>query len=91
MNGGAGNDTFVFAAGFGNDVINGFDANPAGGGQDLIDLTAYHLTAATFASAVTIADMGADMLITIGTATIRLAGVSGTGVNAVTIDDFRLI
>ena len=91
MNGGAGNDTFVFAAGFGNDVINGFDANPAGGGQDLIDLTAYHLTAATFASAVTIADMGADMLITIGTDTIRLAGVSGTGVNAVTIDDFRLI
>ena len=33
MNGGAGNDTFVFGRGFGSDVINGFDAN-ATGGQD---------------------------------------------------------
>ncbi|HEU4377500.1 MAG TPA: peroxidase family protein [Hyphomicrobiaceae bacterium] len=90
MNGGTGNDTFVFAAGFGNDVINGFDANPSNGGQDLIDLTAYHLTAATFASTVNIADVGADILITIGTDTIRLAGVSGTGVNAVTQQDFIL-
>ncbi len=37
MNGNAGNDTFVFADGFGNDTINGFDAN-ATGGQDWLDI-----------------------------------------------------
>jgi hypothetical protein len=31
MNGGNGSDTFVFAPGFGDDVIRGLDANPAGG------------------------------------------------------------
>jgi hypothetical protein len=40
MNGGAGNDTFVFASGFGNDRIQGFDANPADG-QDLLDVSAH--------------------------------------------------
>ncbi|MCK7481286.1 MAG: hypothetical protein M0C28_31950 [Candidatus Moduliflexus flocculans] len=44
MNGGAGNDIFVFAAGFGNDQIAGFDANLAGGGQDLLDISALGLT-----------------------------------------------
>ena len=38
MNGGAGNDTFVFGPGFGADTINGFDANPTGG-QDLLDIS----------------------------------------------------
>jgi len=36
--GGPRNDTFRFAAGFGNDIIAGFDANPGGGGQDLLDI-----------------------------------------------------
>ena len=40
MNGGAGNDIFVFAAGFGNDKITTFDANADGGGQDRIDISA---------------------------------------------------
>ena len=38
---GAGFDTLVFAPGFGNDTVTGFDAN-ATGGQDLIDITAYN-------------------------------------------------
>ena len=54
MNGGAGNDIFVFAPGFGNDTIAGFDANAAGGGQDLLDISALGITAATFAAEVTI-------------------------------------
>ena len=53
MNGGAGNDIFVFAAGFGNDTITGFDAN-ATGGQDLLNIAALGITAATFATLVTI-------------------------------------
>src|SRR5262249_15754818 len=48
MDGGAGNDTFVFGPGFGADVINGFDANPAGTGQDLLDLRSAGITAANF-------------------------------------------
>ena len=48
------------------------------------------ITALTFAN-VTITDLGADMLVTIGTNSIMLAGVNGVGANAITIDDFRLI
>lgn len=90
MNGGAGNDFFVFAPGFGNDVVNGFDANPAGG-QDLLDISAYGFTAASFAANVTIADLGADTLVTIGDDTILLNGVNGVGANIITIQDFLLV
>ena len=44
--GGAGNDVFKFLAGFGQDTITDFDANPAGG-QDLMDISALGITAAT--------------------------------------------
>ncbi len=64
MNGDAGNDVFIFAAGFGNDRINGFDANPTGG-QDLLDISAFGVTSANFAARVTIADVGANTLVTI--------------------------
>ena len=43
MNGNAGLDTFVFADGFGNDTIRGFDANVIGG-QDLLDIWAFGIT-----------------------------------------------
>ena len=51
INGGPGPDTFVFKPGFGNDRITGFDANPSGG-QDLIELSGFDITADTFADHV---------------------------------------
>ena len=53
MNGGVGLDRFTFAAAFGADTIAGFDAN-ATGGQDLLDISGLGITAATFATDVTI-------------------------------------
>jgi Ca2+-binding RTX toxin-like protein len=87
MNGGKGTDTFVFAPGFGNDVILGFDANP-NGGQDMLDLTALGIT--DFASQVSIAVVSGDTLITIGEDSIRLVGVNGVGANAITLSDFHI-
>jgi Ca2+-binding RTX toxin-like protein len=108
--GGAGGDTFNLgsgtgnddvirytATGFGNDVVNGFDAN-TNGGQDRIDLSALGLTSANFAARVTIADIEDgtvdDTLITVRDAsnavmgTIRLEEVEAT--NGVTSADFIL-
>jgi Ca2+-binding RTX toxin-like protein len=90
MNGGAGNDIFVFAAGFGNDQIAGFDGNPAGGGQDLLDISEYALTAATFAASVTITDLGNDTQVAIGADSFVLVGVNGVGANSITPADFLL-
>ncbi|WP_223467218.1 calcium-binding protein, partial [Pseudomonas sp. GL-RE-26] len=66
MSGGViGNDTFVFAAaGFGNDTILNFGANPAG--QDLLNITALGINSATFAANVTITANGADTVVAIG-------------------------
>ena len=88
MTGGAGQDAFVFGPGFGNDRITDFDANPAGG-QDILDVSGLGITAALFASRVTIADVGADTLVTVdGTGSIRLAGVGNAA--TVTQQDFLL-
>ena len=45
--------------------------------------------AAEFGANVSITDIGSDILITIGADTITLAGVSGTGANGISIDDFK--
>ncbi len=90
LNGGAGNDTFVFAPGFGNDVIMGFDANPTNG-QDLLDISALGITAETFDESVSISSFGFITVISIGDENIvTLAGVSGSGTNAITQQDFIL-
>ena len=88
LNGGAGNDTFVFAPGFGRDTIVGFDANPANGGQDVLDLAAFGIT--NFNAQIVISDLGNDTLVRIGTDTITLLGVNGIGQNLVTAADFHL-
>ena len=75
----SGTDTFVFAPGFGADVINGFDANPTGG-QDLLDISILGITSGNFAASVTIVDLGSDMQVTIGGNTITLdRGQRGRG------------
>jgi len=89
MDGGAGDDIFVFDTDYGVDTIVGFDANP-GGGQDLINLAAFGITAADFGSRVTITDTGNDTVIHIGVGeAITLLGVNGTGANIITINDFQ--
>ena len=90
LTGGSGNDNFVFAPNFGRDTVAGFDYNP-GGGQDLLDISAFGITAATFANRVTLADPGSDIVITIdGNANqvITLEGVPSTG--NITAADFIL-
>jgi Ca2+-binding RTX toxin-like protein len=90
MSGGTGNDVFVFHSGFGNDVITDFDANPTGG-QDLLDISAYALTAATFAAHVSIVASSGNTLITIdGTDHFTLVGVNGVVPNLITSQDFIL-
>ncbi|WP_223511138.1 peroxidase family protein [Pseudomonas sp. GL-B-19] len=86
--GGIGNDTFVFSAGFGNDLIIGFETNPIGGGQDRLNIAAFNITAADFAGSVNVADAGADTVVTIGNDTIRLVGVADA--TTVTATDFIL-
>jgi len=87
MTSGAGNDIFVFAPGFGNDVITDFDADPAGG-QDLLDISALNITSVTFAASVTIADQGDNLLISIGADSIQLVNVADPA--AITQADFIL-
>ncbi|MFC5708257.1 peroxidase family protein [Aeromonas eucrenophila] len=88
MDASSGNDIFLFAAGFGTDRITGFDVNAAGG-QDRINIAALNITAATFASRVTIIDAGADTLLNFGGAdSIRLVGVADA--TTVTATDFLL-
>ena len=92
MTGGTGNDMFVFHAGFGNDVITDFDANPTGG-QDLLDLSAYlpDIDAGNFVAHVSIAVSAGNTVVTIdGTQHITLTGVTGVGANIITTQDFIL-
>jgi VCBS repeat-containing protein len=84
LNGGAGNgggnDVFAFAAGFGNDTIQNFDAI-ATGGQELLDISALGINAGNFAANVTIAAQGANTLVTIGANSMVLVGVAVANVD----------
>ncbi|WP_028626486.1 peroxidase family protein [Metapseudomonas resinovorans] len=87
LGGGGGNDVFQFGAGFGQDQILDFDANPAGG-QDRMDIAGLGITAATFAANVSIADLGANTQVTLGANSITLVGVADA--TTVTQADFVL-
>jgi Ca2+-binding RTX toxin-like protein len=90
LNGAAGSDVFVFAPGFGKDTISGFDFTPAGG-QDLLDISAFGITSASFASRVVLADLGADIKVTIdGDANQTIALVNAQLVSNITQSDFIL-
>jgi Ca2+-binding RTX toxin-like protein len=96
LTGGLGNDTFVFQPGFGIDRIVDFDADPGLDGQDLMDISAFGITAATFNASVGLAlgnfdaVAGLDTLVSIGGQSITLSGVTGVGANAITAADFIL-
>jgi Ca2+-binding RTX toxin-like protein len=83
-----GNDHLRLGAGFGADSVNGFDAN-AGGGQDLIDVTALGIRASTFSGSVTIGlSPAGGVLVTIGANSVRLIGLTNPA--TVTAADFIL-
>jgi len=83
LRGGGGTDTFTFAGAFGADTIADFDANAAGG-QDQIDLRGMGLTFANISHTA-----GANTVITVpGHGTIRLSGVNGSAIAA---DDFIFV
>jgi Ca2+-binding RTX toxin-like protein len=88
MSGGTGNDIFRFFNGFGQDVINGFDANPANG-QDLLNISPLGITAGNFGANVLISDDAGNTLISFTgiTDTITLVGVNAA---TVTQQDFIL-
>jgi len=89
MTGGTGNDIFMFGSGFGLDRITGFDANPAGGGQDLLDISALGINAGTFAGSVSVATVAGSAVISFTgtTDTITLVGVTAPNI---TQQDFVL-
>ena len=76
--------------------ITGFDANPAGGGQDLLDVIAYGFNATTFGTGVVIttgnfdAAAGIDTRVTIGADVILLSDDGANAANSITIADFLL-
>jgi Ca2+-binding RTX toxin-like protein len=100
MNGGSSNDVFVFADDFGNDTINGFDANAAGG-QDRLNIATLAIQLgisdeASFAANATIQDLGNNTLVSfgapgaLGTDSILFVGVNGVGANTITFADFDI-
>ena len=78
MYGTGGNVLFVFNPGFGNDVINDFDAAGGTGAQDFLDLTGFtgvdDITAINFTSHVHISTVGSVVTVTVddGTGTPQL-------------------
>jgi Ca2+-binding RTX toxin-like protein len=81
MNGGAGRDTFVFGHDFGNDTIVRFE------GKDHLDISQLGITAADFASNVTIADLGNDTRVSIGEDSILLQGATVTQAHFLLAED----
>jgi Ca2+-binding RTX toxin-like protein len=99
LTGGAGNDTLI--GGAGNDVfvleplafdntITDFNANPAGGGQDLLNIAALGITAATFATAVNITAEATGTMIDFGDPAVAQFHLVGVNAAAITAADFIL-
>ena len=84
LTGGSGNDRFVFASGFGSDTISDFTAGD--GSDDTLDFSAYgYTTYAQIQTNISMADVGGNAVLTLGSDTITLTGVS---VSSLDVDDF---
>lgn len=70
LTGGTNSDVFWVQAGGGQDVVTDYQD-----GSDLFNISAFHLTRAQFAAQVQIVDTAAGTLITVGDATMLVAGV----------------
>ncbi|MBR1266089.1 hypothetical protein JQ629_01040 [Bradyrhizobium sp. AUGA SZCCT0222] len=88
-----GNDVLIYnSAGFGNDIVNNFDAN-ATGGQDLINLSALGITAANLATRVIATQVGANVVLNVRDASLATIGtiqVNNTTVAAIDATDYIL-
>jgi len=81
---GSGDDRFVFASGFGSDTISDFTAGD--GSDDTLDFSAYgYTTYAQIQANISMADVSGNAVLTLGSATITLTGVS---VASLDVDDF---
>jgi Ca2+-binding RTX toxin-like protein len=89
MSGGAQSDMFEFFSGFGHDRITDFVSEGAFQDHDFLNLANLGITAADFASSVSIAASGADTLVTVGADSILLVGVAPATITAA--DDFFLL
>jgi Ca2+-binding RTX toxin-like protein len=79
--GGAGADVFVFAPGDGKDTVQDFVAQ--GTGQDRLDISAFGVTSATFATRVSLSLSGADTILRIDGADVAL--IRGVAPGALTL------
>lgn len=84
LTGGSGDDRFVFASGFGADTISDFTAGS--GSDDTLDFTSYgYTTYSEVLSSVSIADVNGNAVLTIGSDSLTLTGVSSSSLD---VDDF---
>ena len=84
LTGGSGDDRFVFASGSGADTVSDFTAGS--GSADTLDFTSYgYTTYADILSNVSIADVGGNAVLTIGSDSVTLTGVSSANLH---VDDF---
>jgi serralysin len=84
LTGGSGDDRFVFASGFGDDTITDFTAGS--GSDDALDFSSYGYSIYTdLLSNISLADVGGNAVITIGSDSLTLTGVT---VASLDVDDF---
>ena len=81
---------FVFEPLSFDSTINDFDANPADGGQDLLNIAAFGITAATFATSVHITAEGTGTMIDFDNPAVAHMSLIGVNAAAINATDFIL-
>lgn len=84
LTGGSGDDRFVFASGFGADIISDFTAGASS--DDTLDFSSYgYTTYSQILANISFADVGGNAVLTLGSDTITLTGIAVADLNA---DDY---